>query len=57
VALNCGVKTVTAAAIHHQWINNSKEQWEVIGTHMRVRANVTEDEANKIVAFLQGSGQ
>ena len=35
----------------------AKEQWEVIGTHMRVRANVTEDEANKIVAFLQGSGQ
>ena len=35
----------------------SKEQWEVIGTHMRVRANVTDEEASKIIAFLQGSGQ
>jgi cytochrome c2 len=35
----------------------SKEHWEVIGTHMRVRANVTEDEANKIIAFLQGNSQ
>ena len=35
----------------------SKEHWDVIGAHMRVRANITDDEANKIVAFLQGSGQ
>jgi len=35
----------------------SKEHWDVIGAHMRVRANVTDDEANKIIAFLQGSGQ
>lgn len=35
----------------------SKEHWDVIGTHMRVRANVTDDEANKIIAFLQGTAQ
>ncbi|HYV94912.1 MAG TPA: cytochrome c [Chitinophagales bacterium] len=34
-----------------------KDQWVVIGDHMRVRANVTDEEASKIVAFLQGSGQ
>lgn len=29
------------------------EEWETIGTHMRVRANMTEDEINKIVEFLK----
>jgi len=35
----------------------SKEQCEVIGTQMRVRANVTDEAAGNIIAFLQGSGQ
>jgi cytochrome c1 len=35
----------------------AKEHWDVIGAHMRVRANVTDEEASKIIAFLQGSGQ
>ncbi|HID39212.1 MAG TPA: cytochrome c [Calditrichaeota bacterium] len=30
----------------------SDTQWEAIGKHMRVRANLTEDEVNKIVEFL-----
>jgi hypothetical protein len=33
----------------------SKDQWSVIGAHMRVRANVTNDEIKKIVSFLQGN--
>jgi hypothetical protein len=28
-------------------------QWEVICMHMKVRANLTEDETNKIMAFLK----
>ena len=31
----------------------SGAQWETIGMHMKLRANLTEDEAKKIVAFLQ----
>ena len=31
----------------------SKDQWDIIGTHMKIRANVTNDEIEKIVAFLQ----
>jgi hypothetical protein len=31
----------------------SPEQWETIGMHMQTRALITEDERNKIVAFLQ----
>ena len=31
----------------------SHAQWETIGMHMRVRANLTETETNKIVEFLQ----
>jgi hypothetical protein len=32
----------------------SKDQWTVIGAHMRVRANLTTAEINKVVGFLQG---
>lgn len=28
-------------------------QWETIGMHMKIRANITDDEEKKIVAFLQ----
>ena len=34
----------------------SNEHWEVIGLHMKSRANITDDEMNKIVAYLQGVG-
>ncbi len=30
----------------------SPAQWETIGMHMKLRANLTDDEINKIVAFL-----
>ena len=33
----------------------SPEQWDVIVTHMKVRANVTDDEVKKIEGFLQGT--
>ena len=32
-------------------------QWEAIGKHMRVRANLTEEEVNKIVEFLSMANQ
>ena len=35
----------------------NKDQWVVIGDHMRARANVTNDEVTKIIGFLQGSSQ
>jgi len=35
----------------------NKDQWVVIGDHMRVRANVTNEEVTKIVGFLQGVSQ
>jgi cytochrome c2 len=31
----------------------SPAQWEVIGTHMKLRANLTEEETNKIVGYLK----
>ena len=31
----------------------SPEQWETVGMHMQTRALITEDEKNKIVAFLK----
>jgi cytochrome c2 len=31
----------------------SDDQWETIGMHMQTRALITEQERNKIVAFLQ----
>lgn len=30
----------------------TEKQWEVIGKHMRIRANLTADESEKIVEFL-----
>lgn len=33
----------------------SDAQWDVAGHHMRVRANLTADEHEKIVAFLKAS--
>ena len=30
-------------------------KWEKIGTHMQVRANLTNDEVKKIIAFLQSA--
>lgn len=30
-------------------------QWKTIGLHMQDRANLTKDEANKIVVFLQSA--
>lgn len=30
-------------------------QWETIGMHMKLRANLTDDETNKIVAFLKSA--
>ena len=32
----------------------NSDQWEDISTHMRLRANLTQEESDKIVAFLQG---
>jgi len=33
----------------------SKEQWTIIGTHMKLKAGITNDEMIKIVGFLKGS--
>jgi len=33
----------------------SPAQWETIGMHMKLRANLTDDETNKIVAFFKSS--
>lgn len=33
----------------------SPAQWETIGMHMKLRANLTDDETNKIVAFLKSA--
>jgi cytochrome c553 len=33
----------------------SAEQWDVIGTHMRMRAHITAEETRKIVEFLQSA--
>ena len=35
--------------------NYSNVQWEVIGTHMRMRAQLTAEETRKIVEFLQSA--
>ena len=31
----------------------SDDQWDLIGTHMRVRANLTKEETGKIIDFLK----
>lgn len=28
------------------------DQWETVGIHMKLRANLTEDEVHKVIAFL-----
>lgn len=33
----------------------SDSEWELIGTHMRVRANLTAEETNKIIEFMQSA--
>lgn len=33
----------------------SPAQWETIGMHMKLRANLTDDETNKIVVFLKSA--
>jgi len=33
----------------------SDAQWEIIGTHMKLRANLTDDEVKSVVAFLQSA--
>ena len=33
----------------------SDAQWEVVGEHMRIRADLTNQEVKKIVAFLKAS--
>jgi len=33
----------------------SSAQWETIGMHMKLRANLTDDETNKIVEFLKSA--
>ena len=35
--------------------NFSDAQWKTIGSHMKVRANLTDEEVNKIVEFLQSA--
>ncbi len=30
--------------------------WDIIGTHMRVRTNITETEEKKIIEFLKNTG-
>ncbi len=35
--------------------NYSAEHWELIGTHMRMRAHITAEETRKIVEFLQSA--
>ena len=32
----------------------SKDQWGIIGIHMKLKAGITNDEQQKIVAFLKG---
>lgn len=32
----------------------TSKEWDAIGLHMRMRAQLPEDEANKIISFLKG---
>ena len=63
------VKNVTNQSGSDLWANNcgrchnappstsyTNEQWEVLGMHMKMRAQVTDDDMKKIVGFLK-SGQ
>lgn len=35
----------------------SNTEWEILGHHMRIRANLTGDEQRRIVAFIQSANQ
>lgn len=52
-----GVELWTLHCSHCHNIPNPADynasQWEVVGTHMRIRANINGKEIEKIVAFLQ----
>lgn len=34
----------------------SSSNWDIIGRHMRVRANITESEEKKIIEYLKSTG-
>lgn len=34
----------------------SNTNWDIIGTHMRIRANITETEEKKIIEYLKSTG-
>ena len=34
----------------------SNVNWDIIGTHMRIRTNITETEEKKIIDFLKSTG-
>ena len=36
-------------------VNFTDAQWSMIGTHMRLRANLTQEEAKKIIEFMQSA--
>lgn len=35
----------------------TNDQWEVIGTHMQLRAMLTDNEAKKVIEFIQSANQ
>lgn len=35
----------------------SNANWDIVGTHMQVRANITGSDAQKIIDFLKGTAQ
>lgn len=35
----------------------NNDNWDIVGTHMQVRANITTDEIEKITAFLKSANQ
>lgn len=35
----------------------TNDQWDVIGTHMQLRAVLTDDEAKKVIEFIKSANQ
>lgn len=35
----------------------STSNWEIVGRHMRIRTNITEDEEKKIIAYMKTTAQ
>ncbi len=35
----------------------SDEQWDVVSTHMRIRASLTDDETQKIIEFIKSANK